>query len=570
MRLLTLELQNFCQYRRRTVNFHPGLLAICGPNGSGKSNLLNGVQFALTGVTPQAGVRAANICQLATADDPSAVTLTFEHLGTRAVVRRDLRKASATLTLDNGSPIRGARRVDATILELLGTDKRIIDDIVLVGQGAIFGFLAQETAARADAFAKLFGTTAAEPAFRAANKTLAAAYMPSRRREELQLREELEAAETERGRLGDDVDGSAEAYWQAELNRAHAAWTAWQAVQRTEQLSAAYAAANVPQPPPPQPSADAARLHEQLSALEGEWRAAATLAAVPPGVCMTCGQSTTALMPAVTEAAGRAAQLSQQLIEQRRKCQHAAAEAQAVTAWQAAEAERQRRLADLQAALAAVAPVPPELSLLDADNLGRQAAAKLQELRQTREARAALDGKICGLRAALQELVAYAAAAAQKEEKLARLARVAAALQRDAAPRSVVERRLEELASFVNQNLELLGADYRVRASSDMSYVAHFADGRAQPAQRLSSGQQVVLALAFRLAVNFSASDLNFLALDEPTAYLDQRHIAGFAPTLARLRQLAGSRGLQCVIITHEQGLEPLFDAVIPAGEPAG
>ena len=56
---------------------------------------------------------------------------------------------------------------------------------------------------------------------------------------------------------------------------------------------------------------------------------------------------------------------------------------------------------------------------------------------------------------------------------------------------------------------------------------------RRQPAQRLSGGQQVVLAFCLRLALNFTyAADLGFLALDEPTAHPDRRHVRGVAPAL--------------------------------------
>jgi DNA repair exonuclease SbcCD ATPase subunit len=93
--------------------------------------------------------------------------------------------------------------------------------------------------------------------------------------------------------------------------------------------------------------------------------------------------------------------------------------------------------------------------------------------------------------------------------------------------------------------------------------MARFNDGRVQPAERLSSGQKVVMALSFRLAVNFMYADLGFLVLDEPTAYLDEHHIAGFEPVLGCLREFAASRGLQCLMVTHEQSLAPLFDSVL-------
>ncbi len=74
----------------------------------------------------------------------------------------------------------------------------------------------------------------------------------------------------------------------------------------------------------------------------------------------------------------------------------------------------------------------------------------------------------------------------------------------------------------------------------------------------------MTLALAFRIAVNSTfAESIGCLLLDEPTAYLDEQHIRALAPVLDKLRLLASSRGLQCIIVTHERELAPLFDAVI-------
>jgi DNA repair exonuclease SbcCD ATPase subunit len=96
-----------------------------------------------------------------------------------------------------------------------------------------------------------------------------------------------------------------------------------------------------------------------------------------------------------------------------------------------------------------------------------------------------------------------------------------------------------------------------------MSFTAHFPEDFVQPAERLSDGQQVVLAMSFLMAVNFAYADLGFLALDEPTANLDEHHIKAFAPAMQQLRLLAASRGLQCLMVTHERTLAPLFDSVI-------
>jgi DNA repair exonuclease SbcCD ATPase subunit len=137
-------------------------------------------------------------------------------------------------------------------------------------------------------------------------------------------------------------------------------------------------------------------------------------------------------------------------------------------------------------------------------------------------------------------------------------------VHKDGAPRFVAHRNLQLLQGGMNEFLEMFDTDYRVTANEGLSFVASFNSGSKQPAERLSEGQKVVLALAFRLALNrMFAENVGALYLDEPTAYLDEHHIRGFEPVLAQLREFSASRGLQCMIVTHERDLAPLFDSVI-------
>lgn len=135
---------------------------------------------------------------------------------------------------------------------------------------------------------------------------------------------------------------------------------------------------------------------------------------------------------------------------------------------------------------------------------------------------------------------------------------------KDAAPRFVAHRNLLRLESGINEHLATFDTTWRVSADEGLSFTALFARGSRQPAERLSEGQKVILALAFRVALNsMFAENIGALYLDEPTAYLDEHHIRGFEPVLAKLREYSESRGLQVIIITHERGLAHLFDAVV-------
>lgn len=134
------------------------------------------------------------------------------------------------------------------------------------------------------------------------------------------------------------------------------------------------------------------------------------------------------------------------------------------------------------------------------------------------------------------------------------------------APRLVAKRNLQKLEAYVNDILQIFGTDFTVSTSDDNgpNFIANFADGRKQTAQRLSFGQKTVLAVAFRVAVvSLFSADAGFLALDEPTVYMDQPAVQSFSAVLEKLRDVSAASGLQCLIITHETGLSHAFESLI-------
>ena len=162
--------------------------------------------------------------------------------------------------------------------------------------------------------------------------------------------------------------------------------------------------------------------------------------------------------------------------------------------------------------------------------------------------------------------------AAQKNEQQARKLRDWTAISDTArgalkaAPKLVTKRNLQRLEVAINELLQVFGVDFFVKASNDdsASFIAEFFDGRKQPAKRLSYGQKTVLALAFRVAVNsLFAEQIGLLALDEPTAYLDQQRIRALAPVFEKLREFSTARGLQCLLVTHEMSLAHLFESTV-------
>lgn len=139
------------------------------------------------------------------------------------------------------------------------------------------------------------------------------------------------------------------------------------------------------------------------------------------------------------------------------------------------------------------------------------------------------------------------------------------------APRLVAQRNLQRLESAINELLQIFRVNFVVKVAADgtPTFIAEFFDGRRQVAQRLSIGQKTVLALAFRVAVNaMFAEEIGLLALDEPTASLDQPRIQALAPVLEKLRDLSTAKGLQCLLVTHAANLSHLFESAIELEAP--
>ena len=208
MQLERLDLYNWCQFRRLSHTFVPGLTGIIGANGSGKSNILIAIRWLLTGRIASAGVKEDNVSDFAAAAGAYG-ELTFSHGGIRATVKRHLRPSTpTTLTIEGESqPIRGDTAATARILAILGIDADIIDSVAIVGQRDIFGFLDKLPSKRLESFQRLFRLDRADEVYATVSKRLAALQVPTvladldgmRAREATLLGQELELLQAKRG-----------------------------------------------------------------------------------------------------------------------------------------------------------------------------------------------------------------------------------------------------------------------------------------------------------------------------------------------------------------------------------
>lgn len=201
------------------------------------------------------------------------------------------------------------------------------------------------------------------------------------------------------------------------------------------------------------------------------------------------------------------------------------------------------------------------------------ARGRLEAVDTRLHARGELFGRIKGLKASLadkeamlERLEAEAADAAVNIELAEHLSRIRAAMHPKALPKLVAEGYLELMEGDIDDLLEKFNAGFRVKTrKKDLGFDAVFSDAReTQPAYRISGGEKVLMALAFWPTLNaLFASDFGMLALDEPTLFLDSQNVGCIQHAVGKLRELASAKGLQVLLVTHEERLSSLFDSVL-------
>jgi len=129
-------------------------------------------------------------------------------------------------------------------------------------------------------------------------------------------------------------------------------------------------------------------------------------------------------------------------------------------------------------------------------------------------------------------------------------------------PKTVAQNNLELLISDINDNLALFNHPFTVEADVDLTLKVIFPGQLPVKAKQLSGGQKVILAIAFRSALDrVFGCDTGMLFLDEPTAGLDADNLNYFHTALQALAQKVGDK--QLVVITHVHEFKETFDQVI-------
>lgn len=167
--------------------------------------------------------------------------------------------------------------------------------------------------------------------------------------------------------------------------------------------------------------------------------------------------------------------------------------------------------------------------------------------------------------AAIDQLQAKIEAAKANVEMSDILRRVRGVFHYQGLPLIVSKHNLIKMEKTINANLRMLGNPFWISARDDLTFTVHKPGVPPESSMRLSVGQKVILAVAFWLSI---VPLIGMLALDEPTANLDEERRGYLAHALAALgNQVRDSR--QVIMVTHADNLRSSFTQVIDLNEKA-
>lgn len=167
------------------------------------------------------------------------------------------------------------------------------------------------------------------------------------------------------------------------------------------------------------------------------------------------------------------------------------------------------------------------------------------------------------LRNTLEQLKLRLKQKAKVKELLTTIAAAGEVFHWNNLPKTVSQANLELLVDDINANLEMFNHPFYVEADQDLTFKVFLPGKSPVKAKQLSGGQKVILAIAFRAALDrVFGHDVGMMYLDEPTAGLDADNVTYFHDALQQLAEkVHGDR--QLVVITHVQELGGVFDQLI-------
>ena len=189
-------------------------------------------------------------------------------------------------------------------------------------------------------------------------------------------------------------------------------------------------------------------------------------------------------------------------------------------------------------------------------------ATVIEQAERTTTAMAECRGRVEVLRSSLEELKTELETVTSRltlekprRQYRDRLLGIREACRYNQLPQEVILSTLRRLEGKTNGFLRKIGADFKIEVDDDLVFTAVVGSDR-EKAEYFSFGQKVMTALSFLLACNrVFAGACDFLALDEPSEYLDKQHVEDFAALLGTLGKRFRRKGRQLMVVTHNREL---------------
>lgn len=623
MTLNRLVLSNYMIHKGFSADFSGNLIALTGEMGHGKSTFVGAIQFCLTGEHPP--WTRADLLSWGTSE--GSAKLYFTHEGKECSVMRKLHCTEATLKIGDET-VTGIRNVETVMTERLGVDKDILKQIGFVQQYEIQSILFDEPGKREKSFQKLLGIGDANKIWTELGTIIQGytdtenfdASIESLRQMVKRLDEELAAVdgilETSRKAMKllpsrEELQSRMDTLTKTQtrltaLERARAAMAELNAL--TVDLRALRSAFQLEKSERlKELGCTPEEMEEALKRLLlGHGTALAALnnmkklagASESDGTCPLCGAS-------VEEgqiAAHTDSELKRLAAEEqsaRKLYEDTNAEfTQIKTRLQ----ELDRNMSSIDAKLSSCATsissakehekwalegfaelgIAPEE--MDVEKLKASVAKELAACSTDSSDVAELNSKVSMLQgeknAKLQQLgqvkemldakVKEKELAAPRAEKLEVLSRVRSWFHNSNGPRTMSLGALKAMTRYVNEYLTELHSEIEVMPDNQgLSFAYEYKDGRpiSDPppsTAKLSGGQKIELALAFRLAIyRYFGQKMGIMVLDEPTAHLSPDGIKHFGTLLRTVSTLARNMNLQIIMPTHEKEILPFMDSEI-------
>jgi len=144
------------------------------------------------------------------------------------------------------------------------------------------------------------------------------------------------------------------------------------------------------------------------------------------------------------------------------------------------------------------------------------------------------------------------------------LQNVRGVLHVDNFPKKLVAVYSSHLTELVSKYLSVFRQPFCITINADLAVICSFPDNPEVNVSDLSGGQQMILIVAFRLAISeMTVNNVSFISMDEPTNHLDADSRDYLTETFGKVKEYLKLSDIQMIVSTHEPKIQSVADYII-------